>query len=364
MKSKTLLLLALMVGVAILASTLLNRQPGIGNDTISGQLLVPGLSQSLNKITVLPILVSGDDGGPTFEKRDSGWVIAEKNNYAADTGKIRQFLIRLGEARVIEQKTSNPELFDRLGVEDVSADAGSGALVEMAGLDQPLEIVVGDIETRAGSGTYVRSAGQNQSYLIDTELVPARKPMDWLDRQLLDIPSAAVKDILVTHGDGESIHLVRIAKWMVVWGLPEGRELKSPTASESMSTLFANLRLEDVMPADEFEAGDPDAEAIYQIDDGRVIDVAAWKTDAGHFLTLGIAMAPEQGDEPWSEGEPEETDTESLAEEPPAPRADPAAVEKSNARLENWVFEVPPAKYDLVVRQLEDMLKPLEDPDS
>ena len=32
MKSKTLLILALLVGVAILASTLLNRQPDIGDD--------------------------------------------------------------------------------------------------------------------------------------------------------------------------------------------------------------------------------------------------------------------------------------------------------------------------------------------
>ena len=364
MKSKTLLLLALMVGVAILASTLLNRQPGISDDTASGQLLVPGLSESLNEITVLKMLVSGDDGGVTFEKGDSGWVIAEKNSYAADTGKIRQFLIRLGEARVIEQKTSNPELFERLGVEDVDADTGSGALVEAAGLDQPLKIVVGDIETRAGSGTYVRHAGENQSYLVDSELVPARNPMDWLDRQLLDIPSTSVKDIQVTHGNGESIHLVRIAKWMVVWGLPEGRELTSPTAAESMSTLFANLSLEDVMPADDFESGDPDAKAVYQIADGRMIDVAAWKTDSGHFLTLDIAMAPEQSDEPWSEGEAEETDTETLTEEVSAPRADPTEVAKSNARLESWAFKVSSAKYDLVVRRLEDMLKPLEDPDS
>jgi hypothetical protein len=151
---------------------------------------------------------------------------------------------------------------------------------------------------------------------------------------------------------------------MVVWGLPENRELTSPTAAESMSTLFANLNLEDVMPADEFEGGDPDATAVYQIADGRMIDVAAWKTDAGDFLTLAIAMAPEQGDEPWSENEPEETDADSLAEEASAPRADPAEVARSNARLENWVFKVSPAKYDLVVRRLEDMLKPLEDPES
>jgi hypothetical protein len=364
MKSRTLLILALLVGVAILASTLLNRQRGISSDAVSGQLLLPGLSDSLNDISVVKLLVSGDDGGVTFEKRDNGWVIAEKNDYAADTGKIRQFLIRLGEARVLEQKTSNPELFERLGVEDIGTDTGSGALVGIVGLDQALEIVVGDLETRAGNGTYVRRMGQNQSYLVDSELVPARNPMDWLDRQILDIPSTSVKDILVTHSDGESIHLVRIAKWMVVWGLPENRELTSPTAAESMSTLFANLNLEDVMPADEFEGGDPDATAVYQIADGRMIDVAAWKTDAGDFLTLAIAMAPEQGDEPWSENEPEETDADSLAEEASAPRANPAEVARSNARLENWVFKVSPAKYDLVVRRLEDMLKPLEDPES
>ena len=358
MKSKTLLILVLLFAVAILASSLINRNANHGDVATSGQLLAPGLDEALNDVMRLKMTFNTGDSGVTFEKSDSGWTISEKFNYAADTGKIRRFLIRLGEARILEQKTSNPEFYGRLGVADVGSEEGPGTLVEVSGASPLLEIIVGNVETRAGSGTYVRRNGETGSYLIDSEMVAPRQVMDWLDKQILDIPSKSVEDILITHNDGETIHLERIADWMVVRDLPADRELTSPTASESMSTVVSGLSLEDVMPANEFDRGDPDAIAVYEIADGRVVSLAAWKSDDDHFFTVDLTMSPEAEvtAEPAADGDDENNPLESEAIE----RADPVKVARTASRIGSWVFKVPAAKYDLVVKRLEDMLKPLE----
>jgi len=358
MKSKTLLILVLLFAVAILASSLINRNADHGDVATSGQLLAPGLDEALNDVMMLKMTFNTGDSGVTFEKSDSGWTISEKFNYAADSGKIRRFLIRLGEARILEQKTSNPEFYGRLGVADVGSEEGSGTLAEVSGANPSLEIIVGNVETRAGNGTYVRRKGETGSYLIDSEIVPPRQVMDWLDKQILDISSKSVEDILITHNDGETIHLERIADWMIVRGLPADRELTSPTASESMSTVVSSLSLEDVMPANEFDGGDPDAIAVYEIADGRVVSLAAWKNDAGHFFTIDLTISPER--EVSTEPVADEKDEENPAEEEATERADPVEVARTASRIGSWVFKVPAAKYDLVVKRLEDMLKPLE----
>ena len=48
------------------------------------------------------------------------WTVAERDNYPADTGRLRKLLLELAEARLLEEKTSNPELYDRLKVEDIA----------------------------------------------------------------------------------------------------------------------------------------------------------------------------------------------------------------------------------------------------
>ena len=358
MKSKTLLILVLLFAVAILAASLVNRSADRSDESTSGQLLAPGLDEVLNDVMALKMTFAAGDSGVTFKKSDSGWTISEKFGYAADSGKIRRFLIRLGEARILEQKTSNPEFYGRLGVADIGSEDGPGTLVEISGGNPSLEIVVGDVETRAGNGTYVRRQGETKSFLIDSELVPPRQVMDWLDKQIIDIPSKSVEDILITHNDGQTIHLERIADWMVVRDLPADRELTSPTATESMSTVVSGLSLEGVMPADDFEGGAPNVEAVYEIADGRIVSLKAWKSDSDHFFTLDLAMSPEP--EASTESIADENDDGPPLEEDITKRADPAEVARNASRLDSWVFKVPSAKYDLVAKRLEDMLKPLE----
>ena len=70
---------------------------------------------------------------------DGSWAVAEKDGYPADVEKVRQTLISLAEARIVEPKTANPDFYDRLGVEGVEDEAAGGLAVMLTGADTPVK---------------------------------------------------------------------------------------------------------------------------------------------------------------------------------------------------------------------------------
>ena len=72
---------------------------------------------------------------------------------------MREFLLKLSDATVLEQKTSNPKLYADLGVEDVKGKDAKGILVTLEGLKQPVKLIVGNFNGGGGGGTFVRRDG-------------------------------------------------------------------------------------------------------------------------------------------------------------------------------------------------------------
>ena len=85
-------------------------------------MLLADLKAEINDLTEVSIYKAGKT---VTLKSDAGqWVIAEYKNYPVDTGKLRQLLLSLADARKLEEKTSKAEMYRQLGVEDRSAEAG------------------------------------------------------------------------------------------------------------------------------------------------------------------------------------------------------------------------------------------------
>lgn len=346
MKSRTLIILIALVVAAALLTVVLERDPAPASSDLTGQRLLPGLAEALNDVTSIGVRAGGDDGEVTLERGDAGWVVAQRGGYPADAGLIRRLLIRLGEARVLEPKTSNPEFYSRLGVGDVGADGG-GVEVTLEGLPEPMAVIVGDRETRGGAGTYVRLGGGAQSYLVDAELAPAGTAVGWLDRELFDLDPEDVVSIDVRQDDGAGLRIERQAGELVVLDLPEGRSLESPTAPRSMAGVLRALNFDDVQPAADFADEPPAAVTEYGLGDGRRITARLWQRDDGRYAAFRLAWAePAAGATP-----PADTDGETATAASPA-----AAAAARDERLAPWVFRLPAHKYDLMARRLEDLL--------
>ena len=60
------------------------------------------------------------------------WTVAERANYPADVSKLRKLLLALSDAKIVEEKTSNPASYAIIGVEDPTMPGAAGAEIELS----------------------------------------------------------------------------------------------------------------------------------------------------------------------------------------------------------------------------------------
>jgi hypothetical protein len=94
------------------------RNVSMDGGVATGRLLLPDFAPLANDIREVRITGSESGGGVTLEREDDGWVVVERSEYPADMGKLRPLVVALSEAGIVEEKTSNPEYYDRLGLGD------------------------------------------------------------------------------------------------------------------------------------------------------------------------------------------------------------------------------------------------------
>src|SRR5215831_6777052 len=99
----------------------------------------------------------------TFVRDGDNWLVAEKGNYPAAAGKVRQIVLAMADAMLVEPKTQKAEFYPRLELEDPSN--GKSSLVTIKGKEgAPLaEMIVGkrrfDRLGAGNDGIYVRKPG-------------------------------------------------------------------------------------------------------------------------------------------------------------------------------------------------------------
>jgi hypothetical protein len=96
---------------------------------VAGQPVLDGLKASVNDVTELHIS-KGDGTRVTLKKLPDAWQVAERE-YTADSGKVRKLLLDLAALQVVEEKTSDPASYERIGVEDVKGAKAAGTLIEV-----------------------------------------------------------------------------------------------------------------------------------------------------------------------------------------------------------------------------------------
>jgi len=139
--------------------------------------------------------------GPTVTVRKTGaqWSVAERGDYPADVTKLRKLLLGLRDAKIVEEKTSNPAEFPVIGVEDPGRPDAAGAEVTVIGAAGRHSVIVGK---PAGEGTFVRRGGENQSYAVEPAISLETEPKFWIDSHLIDVPPALIQGLEVRPAGG------------------------------------------------------------------------------------------------------------------------------------------------------------------
>ena len=98
----------------------------------------------------------------------------------------------IADARIVEEKTSNPDNYEKLDVDDPQQD-GRGTKVFLSGntsAGQGFSYIVILGKNPQSSQRYVRIDGRATSYLIDRNPDPGSDTNDWLLRDILNIPAS------------------------------------------------------------------------------------------------------------------------------------------------------------------------------
>jgi hypothetical protein len=367
MNSKNLLILCLIAIIAIAGGVwLAGERASNGGETTAK--LYPDLDKKLNDAAAIAIFTAGDKKSVELARKENVWRVTERHSYPADETKLRKLLVSIADAELSEEKTSNPENYASLGVEDLSNATATGVRIEVS-VEPPVNLIVG----KQGPGVqsrYVRRAGEEKSWLVDTQIDNSSTPKDWLRKSILDVSADRIQSATVTTPNAKPYSAAKAARAdanFAVEGLPKGKELSSPTAANGLATALAGLTLSDVEPASAFTAK-PEAQATFRTFDGLVIELDGWSRDDKRFIAARAQHDAALADrfklpaaEPKDEAAKEETsneaskDQQQKAEEPAKDAAEPNVAEEAKTtgdRLSGWVYEIPDYKYDSIFKQL------------
>ena len=396
MNRNTLIGLLVAAAIAIVAAVALNRANRPQSEAVdaSGPLL-PTLRDHVNDVSKIVVTAADAKVVATLERGKDGWMLAEKGGYGVDTGKLRAFLLKLADAKKLEQKTANKDKYALLGVEDVAAKDAKGLQVGIEGLAQPLTLVIGNADPRGG--TYVRLAGDAQSWLASGTLAPEKTASDWLHKDLTDIAATRIASVSIARADGGSVSISKKAEGdanFVLGDVPKGREAGSEYTINGLASTLAGLRFDDVLPAKDAPAPTSGAlKARYATFDGIVVEAIGWSRDGKDYAQLTATLDGDAASRHVEAAQAKEkADYEAAVAaaqaakkdaKPDAPAADAPAkpasmtdaakdrearlaaankdVNALNAKFANWTFVLPAYKYANMDKSGTDLLKPLED---
>ncbi|MGH8217424.1 MAG: DUF4340 domain-containing protein [Steroidobacteraceae bacterium] len=293
----------------------------------TNQPVLPGLEHDLNAITQVK-LVKGDGTHATLEKRATDWIVAERG-YPADSSRVRKLLLDLANLKVLEEKTSEPASYARIGVEDVTSPKASGTQIELVEPAKTVGLIVGKLS--GTDGAFVRVTGAKQSALASPQLTPDADPRRWLDSTLIALPRSRIKEVALRPATGPAYSVTRASATQAdftVPDLPKGRELTSASAPDSVAGALASLSLDDVRKAG--GPGTDPAHAKFETFDGLTVDVTGRKDGDNRYIAL-TADSSAKG----TAGEAKDL----------------------NARLGGWEVEIPGYQYDAIFQPLDGLLK-------
>jgi hypothetical protein len=319
---KTLALVLLVLVAGIYTNTISNN-----GDSSDGGLLFPDLKAEINDISQVSISSAGES--VTLKSDADQWVLAEYKNYPVDTGKLRQLILALADARKLEEKTSKVEMYGRLGVEDTSANS-QGTEIRLDTPDSARTLIIGNLAQR--EYRYARIAGEATSWLIDQNPTLPSDLSDWLLPEILNIDSSRIQSVTITHSDGETINIHKEDAAVTdysVSDVPDGRELRYPSIVDGMAGVVSGLNLEDVAEASNEAQYDSAATTVFKTFEGLEITIKSAIRDEKSWITVS-------------------------ANQPDASSEEAA---KINERLSGWTYQIQSYKADQLRRRWDDILK-------
>jgi hypothetical protein len=340
MNRQQLVALLITALVAISAALYVSTQRNAARE-VHGLPLFPSLASDLNTVTSLSVLKGSATPSVTVHKQGDEWTVAERANYPADVAKLRRLLLSLSDAKILEQKTSDPANYSIIGVEDPTKPGATGAQIELIAKAGKQDLIVGK---PAEQGSFVRRVGEKSSYVVEPAISFEAEPRYWIDTRLLDLSADKIQSIQFKPDTGPAFTVRRVTEppkpvettmpatpampaaspisKFVLEGAPSGRQALDSNGLAPSPSTFSNLNDDDVAPVGDIDFSKPSTVTL-SFADGSVITLT------------GAAV----GEKRWIQV---------------AASKDASLSAKANGRA----FEIANYRYDQIFKPLEQLLVP------
>jgi len=331
MNRRGLLLLGAAAAATVGAAIVLTPDRTEPPNSSATPLAFPGLAARL--ANAARIEVTRHDGTLTVNRAaPDRWVLPAKADHPVRPEKVRELLTGLTELRLTEPRTANPEMLERLGVEDPTRPNATSSLLRVLDANgAPIaELVVGRrrmrVQGNVPESVYVRRPGETQAWLAEGRLPLDSDPNLWIDRDIANIPRDRVRAAEIAR-EGEPALVLR-----------RGPEPESPLAvvEPAETPELDEISLDEVARAFEF---------LTFLDVRREADIPGERLGESRFeLTDNLriaAVAYKSGEELWvrlvATGDDE--------------------ANRLNARWSGWAYQVGQWKEKALVPRLADLAK-------
>ena len=256
MRARSFLILsAITLAVSAAAAVVVGRQENPRSAVATAGPVLPGLEDRLGDVGA--VVLRGGGETLTIHRIEGGWGVKERNDYPVSPDKVRDLVRSMVELEKAEAKTTQPDRYARLGVEDVTAPAAKSkeVVLETSAGTPVAALIVGSPGGGVGAegATYVRIKDDAQAWLAKGSITVSVEPQDWVERRLIEIPMADIREGRIKHPDGPAVVVVREEGGAAAFRLaelPRGAKPKSPGEAETVVQPLSDIPLEEIVPAE------------------------------------------------------------------------------------------------------------------
>jgi hypothetical protein len=371
MSSRNLIIVIATI-VVVVAAWKTSQQNAPETELIADRLY-PELIDALNDISRVSIKTV--DNSTELARLDNQWVVANRDNFPAEFSAVKSALINLAEVIVIEQKTSKPENYPKIGVAGIEHEGSGSLLVQIEGTSgsELASILIGN--ERSGNNLpapnfYVRKLNEDAALLVEGDLDFADDPNDWMTTDIANVAAKRVQKITINRTDETPIIASKASQMETVLsleGIPTGSVVTSRSSISAFGGLLLNLKFENVAAAAKVAGLAPRTIAEVQTFDGMVATLEQFDYQEDVYIRFRFAFNPDIVIAPLVVPEALAATLETLNKtegSAPVKAAEEVSVEDEvaalNTKVSNWVYALPDHKIRLLDKKFDDLIKPEE----
>ena len=238
MSDKKLTILGIIATILVFLAALQSRYA-------NKQAFVPAgdfyLIQGLDTDKIASIVLRTGDAQIILARRGQAFLVANKDDYPADTGKINILIALCLDLKAAELVTDNPANHNDLGVTVDKARY----IIEFVDKDsQPITGLVVSGADPEIKKTFARLSSSDEVYSLLENAWFFSTAMDYIDKTIIKIERDNISSVTVTSPDG-SYTLESKGDRIVLENMPEGKQFKGSDYKQVFSAL-TNLQIIDV----------------------------------------------------------------------------------------------------------------------